>query len=144
MIRVRPATTDDMPWLVEQSKEFAQFFGGKRLMAPSEEKLRALVENQIVLIAENGTGPMGLIAGVLAPNFWDDTMTQLTEIAWWVASEFRGTRAGLMLLERFDEIGSEKAHQTWMALENDSPVNPRTLTKRGYRLKETSWLRETA
>lgn len=143
MISIRAASLDDMPWIVEQAKGFAQFFGGQNTLKPSESKLRQLVETQIVLIAENGTGPMGLIAGVLAPNFWDETKSQLTEIAWWVAPEYRGTRAGLMLLDAFDAIGMTKADQTWMALEDNSPINPRTLTKRGYRLKETSWLRET-
>lgn len=143
MITIRPASLDDMPWIVEQSKGFAQFVGGKRQMAPKEEKLRSLVETQIVLIAENGQGPMGFIAGVLTPNYWDDSITQLTEIAWWVAPEYRGTRAALTLLNAFDAIGEKRADQTFMALESDSPVNPRTLEKRGFRLKETSYLKES-
>lgn len=143
MITIRNASLDDLPWIMEQSKGFAQFFGGKRLMQPTEEKLRQLVETQIVLIAENGTGPMGLIAGVLASNYWDESMVQLTEVAWWVAPEHRGSRAALTLLNAFDAIGSARADQTWMALESNSPVNTRTLEKRGFRLKETSWLKES-
>lgn len=66
----------------------------------------------------------------------------LTETFWWVTPNARGSRAGLMLLDAFTAYGERNADWIVFTLEHHSPVNERTLTKRGFHLHERSYLRE--
>lgn len=147
-IAIRAATLDDMSWLLDQLAEFDQFFGSSRSLFPTMEQaertLAGLIEEQVFLMAVNEREPLGFIAGVLVPHYLNPAITVLSELFWWVAVEHRGSRAGLVLLNAFDAIGDQRAHSVVMTLEADSPIHPKHLYGRGYRLKETSFLREVA
>lgn len=148
MTHVRPATAADTPWILEQLVAFDKFFGSSRSLFPSieaaEAKLAFLVEHHVFLVAEHGDERQGFIGGLLGPSFFNDDVVQLTELFWWVAPEHRGTRAGLVLLNAFIAIGQLRADHVVMTLEDQSPVNPATLERRGFRPKETSYLLEVA
>jgi len=49
---------------------------------------------------------------------------------------------GLMLLEEFTDWGKRNADWISFSLEDKSPVKDTTLTKRGFRLKERSFILE--
>ena len=142
---VRPAVAADMPWILEQLHAFDQFFGSSRSLFPSMEqaelKLAFLIEHHVFLVAEHGE-LQGFIAGMVGPSFFNDAHIYLTELFWWVAPEHRGSRAGLALLNAFVAKGRELADWVVMTLEAESPVNPETLTRRGFRPKETNFLLE--
>lgn len=148
MTYVRPATAADMPWILEQLVAFDEFFGSSRSFFPSEEsaeaKLAFLIEQHVVLVAERAGELQGFIAGLLSGSFYNETVIQLTELFWWVAEAHRGSRAALVLLNAFTAVGTARAHQVIMSLEDTSPVNPETLLRRGYRPKETSFLLEVS
>ena len=147
-IAIRPATTADMPWLLEQLKAFDTFFGSSRSLFPdadtAERILADLIGTQPMLVAENGTSLVGFICGAIHPHPYNPDLTVLTELFWWVAEEYRGSRAGLALLNEFVSIG--KAHADWivMTLESESKVDPDHLYRRGFRMKEVSYLLEVA
>lgn len=146
-IRVRHARNDDIPWLLEQLRAFDQFFGAGRSLFPSDP-LRAqhIVESLIFQhpfhVALEGEDRVGFIAGILAPHPYNGAIRQLTEAFWWVAPEYRGTRAGSLLLDAFIEEGKQRADWIVMTLEHDSPVHDRVLEKRGFKPKERSFLLE--
>lgn len=160
MITVRRATSDDVPWLLEQLQAFDQFYGSSRSLFPALDAADAivsqLVATQPFFLAENADEPIGFIAGALHPHPYNNDLRVLSEMFWWVADEFRGSRAGLALLNAFvafgctkvnddgdpDEHGDAPADWIIMTLEHESPVNPQTLTRRGFRPKETSYLLE--
>lgn len=146
-IAVRPATLEDIPWLLEQLAAFDQFFGSSRSLFPSieyaESTLALLITEHLFLVAESN-GPLGFIAGMVVPHTLNPAITVLSELFWWVAPQHRGSRAGLLLLNAYVAAGKQRAHWVTMTLEADSPVAPRCLEQRGFRLKETTYLLEVA
>lgn len=84
----------------------------------------------------------GFIAGILSPHFLNPDITLFSELFWWVPEEYRGGRSGLMLFNMFLEFGVEHADQVIVTLQEESPVNPRILTKRGFKVKEHAYILE--
>lgn len=144
---IRPATTDDIDWLLVQTRAFAAFTGLKNVH-PTEDYARfgltQLLTDHVLLICEHeSAGNVGFVAGYRTPHPFNPALTMLSETFWWVAEEHRGSRAGLMLLDAFIDIGRRTADIVTCALESNSPVNERVLTDRGFKLHERSFLLET-
>lgn len=146
-IRVRAGNENDIPWLVSQLREFAAFFGTKRSLFGSEEyvcrALKSMLADHVLVVAmtENEV-PVGFIGGVFAPHIMNPEIKYLGETFWWVQEKYRATRAGLMLLDTFVDIGKRKADWITFGLEAKSPVSERHLLKRGFHLHERSYLHE--
>jgi hypothetical protein len=146
-VEIRRATPQDMDWLIGQLRAFALFMGTKRTLFGDEQLVRqslaTMIESHVVLIAEREDGVlMGMIGGLFVPHVFNPEIRLLSETFWWVAVEHRGSRAGLLLLNAFIEYGKSSADWVTMALEQKSPVDPRCLSKRGFRLMETNYLLE--
>jgi hypothetical protein len=152
-VRVRPAASHDVLWLAHQLADFAEFYGTQQSLYPDEKTARyllaELIDAQPFFIADVDVGldsrwPVGFIGGALAPHPYNPAIRVLSEMFWWVIPEYRQTRAGLLLLEAF--IAHGEAHAEWIhfTLEAKSPVNERTLTKRGFALYERAYLREVS
>ena len=143
-MRVRRADISDIPWLIGQLRAFAASHPiGPRIMgtdAHCEVLLAHLIDTQYVALADADGTPVGLIAGALAPHPFNPNLVIATELWWWVNPPDRGTRAGLMLLDAYDEWASANADIKGMTLEAGSPVNPRALEKRGYALAEHQYV----
>lgn len=150
MITIRFATFEDVEWLFTQCIDFDRFFGAKQsLMADdpayTRELLATLITQHIVLVAVRGVELIGFIAGSLASHPFRPTLSVATELLWWVLPPNRQSSAGARLLNAFEDVARDRGAQ-WilMALEAESPVRPESLTRRGYRAKETSYLLEVA
>ena len=141
-ITVRPASPADVPWLLEQLQQFAQFFGSARSLFPTmdyaETVLRGLIADQTFLVADNDRGPVGFIAGFVTPHALNPAITVMSELFWWVVPDARGSRAGAALLTAFLAIAKDRAHWIVMTLEAESPINPATLLARGFRVWGTN------
>jgi hypothetical protein len=61
---------------------------------------------------------------------------------WWVAPEYRHTRAALSLLQEFIAIGKAKADWITVATEGNSALTDKALTKRGFKHIENNYLME--
>lgn len=84
----------------------------------------------------------GFIAGFLYPHFFNPEIMTLMEVFWWVAEPYRQSRAGLKLFNQFLEFGKDRADQVIFTLEDNSPVKGSFLTKKGFRVKEHSFVLE--
>ena len=148
MITTRLATTDDLDWMLNELRAFDAFFASRVSLFPDDEHavgvLVGLILEHVVFVAESDKVPVGFIAGVLAPHFFNPAIRHLSELFWWVVPSARGTSAGARLLARFESVGRARADWITMTLEADSPVNPSAMLKRGYRAKETNYLLEVA
>lgn len=147
MIRIRPATTDDLDWLIHELKEFSLFYGTKNGLFSTEEYTRhgmtTLMKDHLVFVAEKDyVGPVGFIAGLYSHHIFNPTIRVLTEAFWWVPEQHRRSRAGYLLLQAFVDFGKENADWILFTLEHNSPVNPNALIDRGFKLKERSFLME--
>jgi len=149
VITLRRAVALDVPWLLTQCRAFAEFFGSRHSLMPDDitatEKLTQLMDEDVgcFYVAENGQR-LGFIAGVLSPHYFNPDLLQLTELLWWVSPEHRGSSAGARLLDAFDAYGQVHAKWIVFSLEHQSPVNPKSLERRGYLLHERSYLKECA
>ena len=145
-VMIRKANSEDMPYLLQELKEFSKFIDTKRQVFSNEEyiktNLQLIMDKHVFLVAEIGALPVGFIAGFLTPHPMNPEINLLSEVFWWVDKAHRNTRAGLELLVAFIEHG--KKHTDWitMTLESKSPVKEKALLRRGFRNMEYSYLLE--
>lgn len=143
-MRVRTADAQDIPWLLAQLREFAASHPiGPRIMGTDENAealLGHLIATQFVAVADAEGSPVGLIAGAVTPHPFNPDLLVASELWWFVAPAHRGSRAGLALLEAYEDWAKANADVRGMTLEANSPVNPRVLVKRGYQLAETQYV----
>lgn len=150
MINVRPATLNDIPWMLGELVRFDEFFGASRSLFPDLDYakfvLTTLIETQKVFVAVEEDGDevqfQGFIAGVLAPHYFNPKIMVLTELLWWVPPELRGGRAGAALFSMFMEVGHREADWIVMTLEEKSPVRAESLVSRGFQPYEQNFLFE--
>jgi len=144
---VREARPDDLDWLIAQLREFSQFFGSRIPLFQDEAfartTLAAFIAGHFVRIAEQANcGPVGFIAGGVGRHWMNPEIRTLAEAFWWVAPQHRRSRAGVVLLNEFVDWGRKNVDWIEFALEDNSPVKPETLLKRGFRFKEHNYLLE--
>jgi GNAT superfamily N-acetyltransferase len=149
MIKVYRAQFNDIPVILPMLREFAQFALPSAAISlyPSTDEEAAVILGNFIghhafLVAKDGAEIVGFIAGAVSPHIFNPRIRVLTELFWWVDPKHRGTRAGLLLLESLKDWSKHFADVFIMTLESHSPVNPRTLEKRGFRHFETNYILE--
>lgn len=147
-VGIRRAASGDVDWLLGQLRQFSSFYGTTRSLFGTEDSARSrvqdMVDDHVVFLYERDGIRTGLIAGYLVPHPFNPEITMLAEAFWWVDPAHRGTSAGLKLFDAFTEYGKTNADWITMSLTDKSPVKPETLTRRGYRARETGFLLEVA
>lgn len=148
-MQLRKADLGDIGWLLKQLRAFDQFQGTKRSLFPEDTEeavsvIENLIETQPFIVAEDFSGRVGFIAGVLATHPYNSSIRMLSELFWWVDPRYRGSSAGARLLEAFVNYGKKNADMIVMTLEAKSPVDPRSLERKGFRLYEKNFMLEVA
>lgn len=145
-VTIRPATPEDLDWLVPQLHAFAKFNDTKHSCIGPDEYVRKtladLMAKHYFTVAERDGELMGFLAGIYFKHLFNPDLAVLCEMFWWVAPEYRHSRAGLMLLRDYIEWGKSKAKWITFALQSKSPVNPETLTRFGFVERERSYILE--
>ena len=143
---VRTATLNDLPEILTELKSFASFFGSKTSLYGDddypEKFISGLIQDHLFLVAVMENKIVGLIAGMRLPHVFNPKIMTLTEIFWWVNPEYRNTRAGALLLKEYVDFGKKNVDWIICTIEDGSPVNENTFYKRGFKLKEKSFLME--
>lgn len=147
MIDIRQATEADIPWLLEELKEFSKFYNTKRSLFGNSDHnqkfMTDVVNNHFMLISENETDKTGFIAGLILQHPFNPDLKILQELWWWVPEKYRGGRSGFKLFKDFSEFGDRFCDMTLFTLEDQSPVSETMLTKRGFVKKEITYVRES-
>ena len=141
-MKVRLATLEDLPWLLEQGKKFADTMGPGFY---NEEYLpkfgQVMITQNIILVAADGDQIFGMLGAAKVPNIFNPDRISLLEVFWWVAEESRGGKAAALLLKEFvklkDRLGAD---DLILSLEADSPIKESSLEKRGFRLREKAYV----
>lgn len=110
---IREATLDDVPQLVEMSRQFRAQSLYRTTFVDNPEQLAATITGLItgpssvmlVLTAEDRL--IGMIGLLLHPHLFDAVMTA-GELVWWVEPEARGSGAGVELLRAAEAWAVEK------------------------------------
>lgn len=109
------------------------------------EVLTKLIESDsaIVLIAEAEGNAVGLLAGVVAPTWFQKTKYVAQELAWWVDEEFRSSLVGVRLFMAFEEwaklTGAESIIMS--SIETGSDNTGRFLERTGYKKSDTNYIK---
>jgi GNAT superfamily N-acetyltransferase len=148
VIWIRPADRDDVPWLLTQLQQFSAFYGTAIPLFPDDPAAAAsILEAQLsgvnpFLVAVVRGDRAGFISGALVTHPYNAQLRVLQELFWWVDPPFRGTSVGARLFNEFVEFGRRHADWILMTLEAKSPIDPRSLERRGFQLHERSYLLE--
>ena len=139
-----------MPEILNELKSFSDFYGTKKPMYGNDEHSTKVITDMITshlffVAVKNVDGVdtlVGFIAGYLTPHLYNPDIKVLTETFWWTRPEDRRSGIGLMLLDKYVEYG--KKHTDWvlMTIEDETPIDPKLLTERGFRVKETNYIME--
>lgn len=145
-IALRLATTDDIPWLLEQLHEFDTFYGSSRSLFPptieeTEHKLTFLIEQHLFVIAYSERGPAGFLAAFRGDDFLSGR-PRINELFWWVSEAYRGSRAAMLLYNHFIGVARSEGREAVYSRLPHSPLSPDFFRSRGFVEKETSWLLE--
>lgn len=143
---IKKAAPADLEWMLDQLKEFSRFYGTKISLFGdidhAAQTVLNMIENHVCFVSWRGEIRTGFIAGYVCPHPYNPEIQLLTESFWWVDPEYRMSRAGLMLLDKFTEWGEDNCDWVIFTLEHHSPVKDDCLLRRGYRLSERSYLKE--
>jgi RimJ/RimL family protein N-acetyltransferase len=142
---VRDARPADIPWLIPQLLTFLASLGLP--LRPKEDhvtkSLERLMDQGVVLVAENSaTGElMGTIGGTINFHLFDPDRLVLAELWWWVAPEYRGSSAGLRLIQAFRERGLQDVDLVTMStLETTHPGVGEHLERMGFQRREQAYV----
>ncbi len=146
MITTRPAFLGDVDWLLDQCDDFAKFYGSKVSLAGDRNYgrffLTDLLEKHYVRIGMEGNSRAGFIAGMVTPHHFNPSITQLSELLWWVPEQFRSCGIGGLLFKEFVEYGKEHCNWITFTMEQNTPIGDGILVKAGFRLTEKAYLME--
>jgi len=145
MVLVRGATVHDVPWIMPELRVFAGFYSDTINLYPKDDlyaraRLEEMIDKHLVLVAED-VEPMGFIAGLVTPHFFNPDLQVFAEVFWWVREAYRGSSAGLRLLRAVEAWSVGKVDLITMSLQAKTPVNPDCLLRRGYELMESSFVK---
>jgi hypothetical protein len=111
---MRYATKYDMPHLIQMMKAYADEAGIETLKQnQNESHVKQLFYQMIagrgfVLIDDQ---LRGFLAAYVTRNFWNSSVKELHEVAWWVEPEFRETSVGGKLWLRFNKLAQDMLNQ---------------------------------
>lgn len=101
------------------------------------------MDDQVFFVAEVSGTPIGMITGGVSAHPYPSVRT-LVELFWWVDEEYRGSRAGLLLLDTFLAWGDSHADLVAIGtITGRTKVGPRGMARRGLTPHEVSYVGET-
>lgn len=140
----------DIPDILNELRAFSDFYKTKmpmfRDVDHSTKVITDMINDHSFYVAvkhhEEIFETVGFIAGYMFPHIYNPDIKTLVESFWWVRPEHRRSGAGLMLLDTYIEFGKKNADWVIMTIEDETPIDPKLLIDRGFRLKETNYIME--
>ena len=148
-MKVRLATTQDIPWIIPQLKDFAPMYATKKSLYGSDDEytinfLTRLINEHVAIVAEKDNGTrVGFIMGRYGNHPFNQKIKMLAEVFWYVLPKHRTSRAALMLLNAYVKIGKQIADFIYFSLQDGrTQIKSKSLLKRGFKSQETIYLME--
>lgn len=147
VIEFRNVTKEDIPQIIPMLKAFSIQCGGKHSLYPEDEEyavklLETLIDGHVFYCATNRSKVVGFIAGTLSNHLMNQKIRVLNEVFFYVDPSFRKSKAAKVLLDSFIDYGNKVADWLIFGLIDKATLGERTLEKRGFRMKERSFLLE--
>jgi len=95
----------------------------------------------IALVSEKNKEITGMLLALCVPYLWDNSKLVMTEIAYWVDLDHRGSTAGYRLLKHYTEMCDELKDQGRIQFYTMSQMHGQELNYSRFGLKpvETTW-----
>lgn len=144
---IRLATKDDIPRLVELGVEFHALAKATIPYDPPTfgAMLGGLLDNPacVIFVSERDGVVVGSIGGILAPVLFNLTVTNVSEVFWFVAAAYRGRSDGQRLIDALEAWAKErKAATITMIALAAHPIIGDLYEARGYTPQETQYVKE--
>jgi hypothetical protein len=148
----RFATLVDIPQVIRLLMQFSQeaTVGFRTPRSDDQTRLARMVgawqKQHYVRVAEQDQEITGILIAEIGTDFWDPDRRLLQERAWYVTPEYRHTRAGAALWRAWDRDVTEYLTQgrvQAVLLSTQGPATAFDPGRRGWRLIEQTWMRET-
>ena len=107
MIKVRPATRYDVSDCVDLMLEYRKASPIVELQDSNDQDHVANIFNHIIagmgriFIAERDYDTIGMLVAVRQSSIWNPEVHHISELAYWVMPEHRGSRAGYLLIREY-------------------------------------------
>lgn len=145
---IRKATHADLDALVALGQRFFAFSRFSAFVEFDREHARsslaALMERGVLLVAESAGCLAGAIVGLMAPLWFNPTVSVAAELGWWVDERFRGSSAGVKLARAFEQWGRDNGAavvtMSDLVIEGEAPAG-RLFEKLGYQVVERSQIK---
>lgn len=150
LIKYRQATEADLPELLRIGRDFADACA-LDLIAPydpasCERLLRWLIDDHILIVADDGLGLHGCAAAAVTPWIWNAAYTQASELFWWVDPPYRAHGVGAGLLQALETEAKSLGATiiTMVSMTSSMPDKVfKMYTNAGYKPSEQSFLKVT-
>lgn len=145
MCQIRPAQPEDLDALVAMGERFFAFSPFHKLTRFDPQAARASIaqvaDAGVALVATVDGVVVGGLLGVTTALWFNPAQLVASEVAWWVADEYRGGAAGVRLLHAFEqwarEQGATLVSLSDLVIDGDTPAGS-LFEKLGYTLVERS------
>lgn len=145
---IRNATMDDVEVLTHMSRQFHEYAPHAAMINATDDELadavRALMTHGCVLVADLHGEVVGMLGAIINPIWFAPRVKIACELAWWVNTEYRGGRAGIMLVKAYEAWAAEQnatvATMSSLQIDLNNAVG-KLLHKLGYKESEHTYAR---
>lgn len=147
-MKVRNAQIKDYDDIKRLMIDFANFNPLEDLHKPQYDFMHVntvidhILKTGIALVVEHDRRVVGMLLATIQGDLWLPHIKRMTEVAWWVETEYRGTSAGARLLNRYIAIGIEakdKGHISSFTLTTLATTPDLKLQDRGWEAIDYNW-----
>lgn len=148
-MKVRSATIKDYDDIKRLMIDFANFNPVEDLHNPKYDYdhvnrvIDHIVKDGIALVCEHNGAVVGMLLATIQGDLWLPHVKRMTEVAWWVEKQYRGTTAGARLLKFYMGVGialQERGDITSFTLTTLATTPDLKLDKRGWQPIDYNWL----
>lgn len=145
---VRPATSDDIPRMVELGELFFNEAGLSRLFPydpiSAAQTFAGMIANPdaAVFLIIVDSRVVGGIGGLISPHYCNYAVRVMSEFFWWIEPTCRGSQDAVRLAVVMETWARRRGAVVgdWTALRNSPPSVGRFYRKRGYEQAETHYV----
>ena len=145
LIEVRPATRDDLPWMIHRLREYTEEIGDPYFAFAGIEYAMSfvggLIDNHLVFVSEENGKRTGFISGMTTPHPFNPANLVTASLFWYVLPARRGSRTGFDLLRELAMVGADRGGSTLVGIREGAGVRERSMARCGFKLHERVYRR---
>lgn len=144
-MQIRPATEVDIPAIVVMSARFYETtsYAGFAAFDPhaAEALARNMIDSGVMLIAEDESGPVGMVGLMAVPFMFNPAHKVAYEVVWWVNPEAQGAGTGRKLVRASDAACKAAGCSAivMVRLSSSPPQADALYVSEGYAISEYSY-----